>query len=116
METVTEPEARSPVFLPLSWLALLSSYTVAETAVFFERRPHLRGVPAKSPLLTDRVATSGSPDAPLGFFDSELSLVDPLATLSTEVLATLFEAQTGWDSPDCEPAEANAQYQRPRRP
>jgi hypothetical protein len=89
---------------------------LAETMLLFERRLHLRGVPAKSPLLTDRVATSGSPDAPLGFLDCELSLVDPLATLSTEALATLFEAQTGWDSPDCVPAEANAQYQRARRP
>lgn len=30
-------------------------------------RPHLRGFPAKSPLLAGRVATTGSPDAPLGF-------------------------------------------------
>ena len=48
-------------------VGLLSSYPTAEAVVLFERRPHLRGVLTGSPLLASRVATTGSPDTPLGF-------------------------------------------------
>jgi len=39
----------------------------AEAVMRFERRPHLRGVLTGSPLLASHVATTGSPDTPLGF-------------------------------------------------
>jgi hypothetical protein len=48
-------------------VGLLPSCMTAEAVLHFERRPHLRGFPAGSPLLTRRVAATGSPDAPLGF-------------------------------------------------
>jgi hypothetical protein len=47
------------------WLS--SSSNTTETALFFERSPHLRGVRARSPLLASGVATAGPPDPPLGF-------------------------------------------------
>lgn len=40
---------------------------LAETMSLFERRLHLRVFLTESPLLTKRVATSGSPDTPMGF-------------------------------------------------
>jgi len=45
----------------------LLSCGLAEARSLLRSRPHLRGFPARSPLLTSRVAAAGSPDAPLGF-------------------------------------------------
>jgi hypothetical protein len=48
-------------------VGLLSSCMAAEAALLLERRPHLRGFHTGSPLLTRRVAVTGSLDTPLGF-------------------------------------------------
>jgi hypothetical protein len=67
---------------------------LAETMSLFERRLHLRVFLTESPLLTKRVATSGSPDTPLGFVPTPgFHPSIPLATHTTEMAEVLFEAR-----------------------
>lgn len=118
VDTVTEPLlARSPDARPLTWLALLPSCRSTEANLLSERRPHLRGVPAKSPLLAGRVATSGPPVAPLGF--PRLRAFTRRAAGDREHRSAHHPVRSpnrSWVPPDHTPTEVNLRYRPSRRP
>jgi len=118
VDTVTDPLlARSPDARPLSWLALLPSCRLTEANPLSERRPHLRGVPAKSPLLADRVAAFGLPVAPLGFPRLRAFTRRPAGDCGhRSAHHPVRSPNRSWVPPDHIPTEVNLQYRRSRRP
>jgi hypothetical protein len=78
----------------------------------FKSRPHLRGFPARSPLLASRVATTGPPVAPLGFSPTLGSHPRPRWRHETaEAVRTLFESR-----PKPGPSRPRTRRSEPTRP